>query len=75
MMEWGYTRRGDRRHVLAEDSPGAFGCCTGPGDSCCVMGVALCGAILSGILPDPANLQYWLPCQRCETLLSAMESV
>ena len=63
-MEWGRTESGNRRHVLAEDVPGAH-----------QGGVALCGVALAHTFLDEANMAYWPVCINCETLLQAMESV
>ncbi len=66
-MEWGRTNRGDRRHVLAEGYD--------PLDDWYDSGIALCGIRLASRFVDPNNLKYWVVCSRCETLLSALESV
>lgn len=78
-MEWGLTHRGNRRHVLAEDSPGVetpLVCCgITPSAPCCFEGISLCGALLVDRVINPENMRYWPVCHNCQTLLSAMESV
>ena len=64
-MEWGYTAFGSRKHVLAEETvkgvPNA--------------GISLCGIVLRFRFLDLKYLSSWVMCDRCETLLSALESV
>jgi hypothetical protein len=65
LMEWGYTVSGDRLHVLAEHVlEGGRN-----------VGIALCGVVLRFRLVNPAYAKNWVLCSRCQTLLSAMESV
>lgn len=64
-MEWGLTRYGAGRHILAE----AFTPLS------TYAGIALCGILLAQKIMNPMNLKSWSLCQKCETLLSAMESV
>lgn len=65
-MIWGYSRQGNRRHVLAEEARKEYP----------FVGIALCGSVLRARLSNnPANMKYWPVCRRCQTLLSAMESV
>lgn len=64
-MEWGYTVRGDRKHILAECVPWASH----------NAGISLCGIVLRFRFVCPEYSVSWVTCQRCKTLLSAMESV
>jgi hypothetical protein len=64
-MEWGYTRYGGRRHILAE---------TFKGEEATYAGIALCGILLTKKFSDNSKPALWLPCQNCETLLSEEEA-
>lgn len=64
-MDYGYTVFGDRLHILAEELP--------PRSQ--DAGVSLCGIVLRFQFMNPALRKSWMPCVKCETLLSAMAGV
>ena len=64
-MIWGYTAFGARKHVLAEELS----------ENSRNAGISLCGIVLRFRIDNEEYRPSWVMCDKCQTLLSAMESV